>query len=213
MSYSHYTKTDFKKWERFYRASFFNSLGGYKSCNLIGSKSSQGIENLGLFFSVIHVGANPPLLGLLFRPHSVPRHTLENIRETQSFTVNAVAEAWHHKAHQAAANYQSEENEFEKVGLTAEYKPNIEVPFVKESQVKFWCSPVEEKKIEVNKTIFMVAAIEEVFVASGLVLEDGLVDHAAAKTVSVNALDTYYSAEQISQWEYPRPNQELKRKQ
>jgi flavin reductase (DIM6/NTAB) family NADH-FMN oxidoreductase RutF len=212
MAYRHITEEQFENWERFYRASFFNSLGGFKSCNLIGSKSAQGLENLGLFFSVIHVGANPPLLGLLFRPHTVPRHTLENIRETEQFTINAVAENWHAKAHQAAANYPDTTSEFEAVGLTPQYLENYTAPFVEEAAIKYLCKPVEEHLVKANQTLFMVAAIKAVFIEENLIDKDGLVNHVKAKTVAVNALDTYYKAAEIAQWAYPRPNKSLEPK-
>lgn len=212
MPLQHFTKNDFEKWERFYRASFFNSIGGFKSCNLIGTKSKNGQENLGLFFSVIHVGANPPLIGLLFRPHTVPRHTLENIRETNSFTVNAVAAAWYPKAHQAAANYERQENEFTEVGLSAHYYPKVYAPFVKESLIQFSCKPVEEQVVKANNTLFMVASVGDVYLEQSLLRADGLIDHAAAETVAVNALDTYYQTQEIGQLQYPRPHQKLKSK-
>jgi flavin reductase (DIM6/NTAB) family NADH-FMN oxidoreductase RutF len=212
MPLQHFTHTDFQKWERFYRASFFNSLGGFKSCNLIGTKSKSGQENLGLFFSVIHVGANPPYIGLLFRPHTVPRHTLENIRETKSFTVNAVAASWHPKAHQAAANYEQHENEFSEVGLTAQYHPSVYAPFVKESLIQFACQPVEEQLIKANKTLFMVASVGDVYLEENMLRSDGLIDHTSADTVAVNSLDTYYQTQELGQLEYPRPHQKLKSK-
>ena len=51
-----------------YRINLINSSSGYKSANLIGTKSSNGIENVAVFSSVTHIGSNPPLLGFFCRP-------------------------------------------------------------------------------------------------------------------------------------------------
>ncbi|MFT6737257.1 MAG: flavin reductase (DIM6/NTAB) family NADH-FMN oxidoreductase RutF, partial [Kangiellaceae bacterium] len=58
------------------RANFINSLSGFKSANLIGTQSIEGVNNLSMVSSVFHVGANPPLIGMLIRPHTVKRDTL-----------------------------------------------------------------------------------------------------------------------------------------
>ncbi|MCK7516855.1 MAG: flavin reductase family protein [Ignavibacteriales bacterium] len=76
------TKENILQFEKLYRTNLFNSLSGFKSANLIGTISKEGKTNLAIFSSVIHVGANPPLMGLLMRPVSVERHTYHNIKET-----------------------------------------------------------------------------------------------------------------------------------
>ncbi|MFN6039875.1 MAG: flavin oxidoreductase, partial [Bacteroidota bacterium] len=70
---------DILSFEQRYRATFINSIGGFKSVALIGTKNSSGQTNLAIFNSLVHIGANPPLLGFIVRPDSVERHTLENI--------------------------------------------------------------------------------------------------------------------------------------
>ena len=54
--------------------SFFNSLSGAKPGFLIGS-GSKSDENVAIFNSITHLGANPPLLGFIQRPVNVERHT------------------------------------------------------------------------------------------------------------------------------------------
>jgi flavin reductase (DIM6/NTAB) family NADH-FMN oxidoreductase RutF len=70
-----FTKENILNFEKNFRTKFINSLSGFKSANLIGTISKTGKTNLAIFNSVIHVGANPSLIGLLIRPASVPRHT------------------------------------------------------------------------------------------------------------------------------------------
>ena len=39
--------------------------------------------------SAVHIGANPPLMAIIFRPATV-QNTFENIKETEVFTINHV---------------------------------------------------------------------------------------------------------------------------
>ena len=66
---------------------FINSLSGYKSANLVGTADHQGRHNLAIVSSVVHLGAQPPLVGMIMRPDVVERHTLANIRETGWYTL------------------------------------------------------------------------------------------------------------------------------
>ena len=68
-----------------YRASLINSLSGFKSVSLIGTINKNKKENLAIFSSVVHIGSYPALIGFIQRPHSVERHTLENILETSFY--------------------------------------------------------------------------------------------------------------------------------
>ncbi|MEM8846156.1 MAG: hypothetical protein AAGD17_03545 [Bacteroidota bacterium] len=70
------------------RANFINTISGFKSANLIGSKSKEGISNLAIFNSVIHLGSNPALLGFVLRPITVERHTYENAMTVPAFPSN-----------------------------------------------------------------------------------------------------------------------------
>ena len=199
---------DFKNWERFYRASFFNSLAGFKSANLIGTVSSSGKPNLTIFFSVIHVGANPPHLGLLMRPPTVARHTLENMRETREFTVNAVGASFLQAAHQTSAHYGEEVSEFEKVGLSPLYFPDFKAPAVRESEIRSACRLVEEHEIKANGTLFLVGRIDQVWIDDRWVEADGSIAHHKAETVALRDLEHYHSTREIAHLGYARPDQD-----
>ena len=54
--------------EKQIRVHLINSLGGFKSVSLVGTVDASGNQNLGIFSSILHIGANPPLMALLFRP-------------------------------------------------------------------------------------------------------------------------------------------------
>ena len=76
------------EFEKLFRTKLINSLAGIRQVTLIGTKSKEGQENVAIFNSLIHLGANPPLFGFISRPHSVERDTLEKIKETGSYTLN-----------------------------------------------------------------------------------------------------------------------------
>ena len=65
-----------------------------------------------IFNSIIHIGSNPPMLGFILRPLTVPRHTYTNFKENDYFTVNQVHKDDIEKAHQTAAKYDTEISEF-----------------------------------------------------------------------------------------------------
>ena len=76
--------------EQRYRTSFINSLAGFRQAVLVGTKSVTGNTNLAIFNSLIHLGANPALFGLISRPDAVQRDTLQNILDTKEYTLNFV---------------------------------------------------------------------------------------------------------------------------
>jgi flavin reductase (DIM6/NTAB) family NADH-FMN oxidoreductase RutF len=79
MKLKQFTLFDLESMEQRFRTNFINSISGFKSVALIGTTDSKSQTNLAIFSSIIHIGANPPLLGFVVRPDSVERHTLENI--------------------------------------------------------------------------------------------------------------------------------------
>ena len=91
------------RYESRYRARLINSLAGVRQAMLIGTRSKDGVSNLAIFNSLIHLGANPPLWGFICRPDTVQRDTLTNILETNQYTINYVVTADYEKAHQTSA--------------------------------------------------------------------------------------------------------------
>ena len=62
-----FNSEDIKKMDHLYRINLINSCSGYKSANLIGTKSLGGLENVAIFSSVTHIGSDPQLLGFFFK--------------------------------------------------------------------------------------------------------------------------------------------------
>jgi flavin reductase (DIM6/NTAB) family NADH-FMN oxidoreductase RutF len=191
------------------RANFINSLSGFKSANLIGTANSQGELNLSIISSVFHVGANPPLMGMIMRPHTVVRDTLENIKQTGIFTINHVHADIAKQAHQSSARYAPHVNEFEQVGLTAQMANMLAVPFVAESRIKMALEVEQISLIESNQTELVIGRVVEAVVGNTFLLDDGYVDIEKAGSVAISCLDSYHKTDRIDRFSYAKPDQAL----
>lgn len=192
--------------EKRHRASFINSLGGFKSLVLVGTCNSKQQENLAPFSSLFHLGAHPALCGLIVRPDEVPRHTLSNILDTKHYTLNHVSEEFYLSAHQSSARYSEFESEFEAVKLSPDYKHSIPAPFVKESKVQMACKLEQKIDLEINGTILLIGKIIYVNVPTGSILKDGFVDLEAAGTLTVSGLDSYHTTKRLARLSYAKPD-------
>lgn len=199
-------KSDFQALTKVPRLNLINSCMGYKSANLIGSVSKDGNYNLAVFSSVTHLGSDPALLGFILRPTTVPRHTYSNIKKTEFFSVNAIADSFIAKAHQTSANYAPEINEFEVTDIEMEIKSDILVPFVKSSPVQLLCKYLNEYLIEENGTIHIIASIEKIYVQDDLLDDDFWIRLDKGNIVAINGLDGYAKTELIGRLPYARVN-------
>ena len=203
----YFSKASVMEAESFFRRDLINSLAGYKSLNLIGTKSKSGITNLSPFSQVFHIGATPPLVGVLFRPHTVERHTLENILETGFFTLNHVTPEFYKQAHQTAARY--DDSEFEATGLEEFYLEGFYAPFVALSPLQVGCQLVETQTLQVNGTVMVIGTIEHIRIDENGLREDGSLDLNTLGTVTVSGLDEYHIGKRLSKLTYPKPGKEL----
>jgi flavin reductase (DIM6/NTAB) family NADH-FMN oxidoreductase RutF len=203
----HFDKASILEAESSFRRDFVNCLSGYKSLNLIGTKNLLGVSNLAPFSQVFHIGATPPLVGILFRPHTVERHTFENILETGYFTLNHISEDFYREAHQTAARYSG--SEFVATGLEEGYFGDFFAPFVSKSRLKIGCKYVEKQTLQVNGTELLIGSIEHVWVDEVGLRTDGSLDLNALATVTVTGLDEYHIGSKLARLSYPKPGKEL----
>jgi flavin reductase (DIM6/NTAB) family NADH-FMN oxidoreductase RutF len=195
-------KETLNQYENRYRARLLNSLAGIKQVVLVGTKSVEGTTNLAIFNSLVHLGANPPLWGLVFRPDVVQRDTLKNILETGRYTLNYVNTADFEKAHQTSAKYAPDVSEFDVCGFTETFVGDFFAPFVGEAPVKI--AMVFEQKIDltINNTILVIGRIEQIDLNENWVAEDGFVHLERANTLVCAGLDAYYKTELIARLSY-----------
>ena len=132
----HLSKENIVQMDKISKLNLINSCTGYKSANLIATKSIDGDTNVAVFSSITHLGSSPALIGFIMRPTTVPRDTYKNIMETGYFTVNHITVDMIADAHHTSANYDTGVSEFDKTNLIEEYKENFPIPFVKGSPVQ-----------------------------------------------------------------------------
>lgn len=208
----HFNTQDLVKLDKIDRLNLINSCTGYKSANMIATKSKDGITNVAVFSSITHLGSNPAMVGFILRPTTVPRHTYSNIKETGYFTINHITESHIAAAHQSSASYDKDKSEFETTELESEYLNDISIPFVKNSPVRLYCKYLNEYKIEENNTIHLIAQIEEIFVEEKLLESDYWIRLDKGNVMAINGLDGYAKPSLIDRFEYARPNIPLKSK-
>ena len=200
----HITAENIASLDKRYRANLINSLTGFKSVALVGTCNNQGLSNLAIFSQIIHVGANPPLVGILFRPHTVSRHTLENILDTGAFTINHISKKFVKEAHHTSARW--ERSEFEACGLQEEYSKSLKAPYVKGAAVQLGCEFAERQNINANETVFIIGSIVEVRLMDGIVQKDGFVDLEKAGTLCASGMDSYHSTQKVARYSYAKPD-------
>ncbi|WP_299666484.1 flavin reductase [uncultured Polaribacter sp.] len=191
--------------DKIFRINLINSCSGFKSANLIGSISTKGITNVAVFSSVTHLGSNPPTLGFILRPTTVPRNTHKNIKDVGFFTINHIYEEIIDDAHHTSAKYPEEVSEFDVTSLEEEFKGDFKAPFVKNAPVQMSMKFIEEIYVPSNDVLLVVAQIQELYVNDTLLQEDGLINLSKGNVATINGLDTYAIPKFKKQLSYQRP--------
>ncbi|MDD1828500.1 flavin reductase [Photobacterium sp. ZSDE20] len=203
------SKQDLQAMDQRHRTRLINSLSGFKSANLIGTCDNQGGTNLAVISSVVHLGSHPPLFGFIVRPSKRRRHTLENILETNHFTINSIGADFVKKAHQTSARYPKSVSEFEAVGLTPYYNDDFPAPFVLESSLKIGLAFKEQITIECNQTQMLIGEVITIHAPKSAVMPDGYLDLEALDTVTVSGLDSYHVTQRLHRLSYAKPDEPL----
>jgi flavin reductase (DIM6/NTAB) family NADH-FMN oxidoreductase RutF len=200
-----YTIAEMAGWERFYRANFLNSISGFKPLNLIATVDEQGMSNLGLFSNVVHLGADPALVGFVNRPREAAPHTLGNIERGKFYTINHVNPAILERAHQCSAKYPDGVSEFAETGLTEEWIDGLPVPYVRESLVRYALELVQVNPIPMNGTFFVIGRVVQAHLDPTLVSADGFIDISRAESLVSTGLDAYGEVSALARYRYAKP--------
>ena len=196
---------DIQNLEKIYKINLINSCSGFKSANLLGSISEEGISNVAVFSSVTHLGSKPPTLGFILRPTTVPRDTYKNIKDSGIFTINHIHQDIIEDAHHTSAKYPKEVSEFDMTGLEEEFKGNFKAPFVKGAPVQMSMKFIEEVYVPSNDVMLIVSQIQELYIDDALLQEDGLINLSKGSIAAINGLDTYAIPKFNKQLSYQRP--------
>ncbi len=201
-----FNKADIQEMDQRFRARMINSIGGFKSVNLVGTVDGKGNPNLSIVSSVFHLGANPALMGFVMRPITVTRDTFLNIKETGFYTFNSITSDIFKQAHQTSARYPAEVSEFDAVDLNAVFKKEFPAPFVSESPVQIGLAFKEQIDVKLNGTVMMIGEIQEIFIPENCLLDDGFIDIEKAGSITCSGLDAYYSTRKIARLSYAKPD-------
>ena len=199
---------DIQNMSRIPRLTLINAITGFKSGNLIGTADANGLTNLAIFSSAVHIGSDPPLLGIVTRPivadGKTSRHTYENIKNSGFFTINHVNSDIIEQAHQTSASYPDGVSEFAAAGLTPQYLGLKNVPYVLESRIKMGLEYVEEYFIKANQTVMIIGKVIELILPDDCLDDKGNLDLTLAGTVAVSGLDSYYETKIVKRLPYAR---------
>ncbi len=202
---THITYSELMAMEQHKRAHLINSAGGFKSICLISTADNTGNTNLAIFSSIVHIGANPPLIGFIVRPDSVDRHTLSNILETGVYTINHINENIYRPAHQTSARYPKHISEFDATGLVIAYRNEWKAPFVKESNIQLAVEFKERIELTINNTILVIGQIKQLYFPGDCLHNDGYLDIEKAGTISCSGLDSYHTTHRLQRLNYAKP--------
>lgn len=199
----HLTKEDLGKIDRIKRLNIINSVTGIKPANLIATKSSDGLTNIGIFSSVIHLGSDPSLIGFVMRPQQEqPSDTYRNIQESGYYTINHVHTNHIEQAHFTSAKFPRETSEFEACNFTEDYLFSFQAPFIKESPLKIGMKLLEEVPIKLNNTMLMIGEVQHLAVDDDAVDEEGQIDLAQLQTAGISGVNMYYELVKLGQFPY-----------
>lgn len=196
--------------DKLVRVQFATSLPGAKPISLIGTTNDAGQTNLAPFSSVIHLGSNPALLGMISRPDLVERHTLANILETKQWTINHLHPAILDAAHQCSARYPRETSEFAATQLTEFYHEGFRAPFVAESRFRIGLELEEIINITANGTQMIIGRVVLVQLAQAPAA-DGSIDLTGLECLASTALDTYFTLQAEARLAYAKADRAPKR--
>lgn len=197
------SRADIDALDKRHRTNLINCLSGFKGVNLLGTADAAGRTNLAIMSSAFHVGAAPPLIGVLLRPHTVPRHSLENLLETGGYTLNHVDRSMVERAHRTSARWPREVSEFDACGFTPERTDAVAAPYVAQSPVRIALSLAERHTL-MNGTVLLVGELQEIRLRADLRAEDGQLDLAAFEVVAACGLDEYHETRRLTRLPYAR---------
>ncbi|MFM1744922.1 MAG: hypothetical protein RLZZ630_859 [Bacteroidota bacterium] len=199
-----YTTSGLSNLDRFTRANLINSLSGFKSVSLIATVDKERRTNLAIFSNIVHLGADPALVGFVNRPREAATHTIANIEATGVYTINHIHADILEPAHQTSAKYPEGVSEFDAVGLEAEFPDGVIVPYVRQSRIKYRLRLKEIIPIAHNGTWFVVGEIEHLVFPQEIQAEDGFLRIDEAGSLASLGIDGYYSASPIARLPYAK---------
>lgn len=199
------SKSDIKSLDRIKRLNIINSISGIKPANLIGTISADGITNLAIFSSVVHLGSDPALIGMITRPEGkMRRHTYDNLTETGCYTINNVTQDMIKRAHYTSAKFEDEVSEFEHCNFHNVYLDNFKAPYVQESTLKIGLSFQETIPIKANNTEMIIGEVQHLYIDDKAISEEGYLNLEKLNSAGISGLNSYYAVNKLEDFPYAR---------
>jgi len=205
------TPETWNAWEPRFRAQFFNSLGGPRQVGLLTSFSPQGVANAAVFSQTLHVSANPPQLGFLFRPLTAEHQGLRYVRAQGCFGFHVLSGGitQAQQLHQCSAKYPEGESELDAVGLSCEVFETLHAPRIHDAVVAYGLKLTEEHELA-NGTILVVGSVAEVHLHSSVAVNQrGHAQH-PEDLLLAQGLDTYHHSNALVALSYAQPGTQPK---
>ena len=199
----HIHQKDLENMSRIKRLNIINSITGIKPGNLIGTRSQDGRTNLAIMSSAIHLGSDPALIGLIFRPQDEnPRDTYLNIKNTKYYTLNHIPHHLTDKAHFTSAKFDNKVSEFERCGIQSVELSDFHAPYVNDSPIQVGLRYVQEIPLEINRTILMIGEVIDIHIKSDTINDEGQIDLEKSQSTGISGLDHYYQLQKIANYPY-----------
>lgn len=205
-------KQEIEQLDRVKRINLINSIVGVRSINLIATESKEGIDNLAIFSSVIHLGSAPAVLGFISRPigKEGQRDTLNNIRENPFYTINSVHEDFLKQAHYTSAKAPREKSEFDVCKIERQKLNDFPIPFVKKSMIKIGMYNKEIIPIETNGTFLIVGEVRELIIEDeAIIAENGILKNDKPKLMGTIGCSSYYHCQKIEDYPFVRSAEDV----
>ena len=198
-------KTEISKLDKIKRINLINSITGIKPVLLVGTKCKEGIANLGIFSSMVHISSNPPLIGFFTRCNKeIRRDTFNNIINQEVYTLNHINYSNVKKAHYTSVKFDRDISEFDKCNFTEHYIDDFSAPFVRESKIRFGMNLKEIVDLKYSSSKLLVGEVENIFLKDSFLEDDFTLNLEDSDSVSVSGLNHYYLNKKLVSLPYAR---------
>jgi flavin reductase (DIM6/NTAB) family NADH-FMN oxidoreductase RutF len=151
----------------------------------VSTLSTDGVANLAPISFFTAVGRQPPMVSLSMQARSDGhlKDTFVNMRDTGEFCTNLASLPQAHQMHRTAAEFPSDVDEFEAVGLEKAPSQLVKVPRVAGAPISFECTVERIIPIGDLDDHIVFGVIERFHIRDDLYLERGRIDTAALNPV------------------------------
>ncbi|MGU3292894.1 flavin reductase family protein [Williamsia sp. M5A3_1d] len=151
----------------------------------VSTLSPDGVANLAPISFFTAVGRKPPMVSLSMQSLSDGRlkDTFVNIRDTGEFCTNLVSLPHAHQMHRTAAEFPSDVDEFDAVGLEKEASEVVRPPRVAGAPISFECTLERIIPIGDLDDHVVYGIVERFHIRDDLYLDRGRIDTAALNPV------------------------------